>query len=160
MSHFIGKRLLALSIPALCAILPSNAQNAVKMTQADGENTVFLLNSHPSVSIDGSEIIVETDQDKVTYVIGEGVTFEFIDYNSNSVENVTDRIPVFKVSPQSIEASGLTPGKMVSLYDASGKLLISASTDPNGNVTLEISHLPSGIYIFNSSDKNFKYYKK
>lgn len=156
----IGKKSIFLWMTLLCCFIPGKAQDAVKMIQSDGQETIFMLSQKPTVSMNGSSILIETENESVSCQIEDGIRFEFVNYGSNSLESLVENTPVFKVSQETIEAEGLTPAIPVAIYDITGKLVKSSQTDSSGNVSLNISDLSSGVYIFNSVNKNFKFYKR
>ena len=155
----ISRQPLVMALLALCC-LPVSAQNAVKMIESNGEETVFLLSTHPKVSLSQSVLEIKTDTDEITCDIDEGVRFELIDFEDASVNDIEEDKPVFKVSKERVEAFNLKPGSDVKLYDLTGKIMESVKTDSTGHAALDISVLPDGIYIINSSNRNFKFYKK
>ena len=155
-----GRHSILLWMLLLCWAIPSKAQNAVKMIETDGTETIFLLIEQPKVWMADNSLIVETDSDKISCDIAGGIRFEFCNYESDSVEGIEQSTPAFKVTPQSVEAFNLDPLKTVAIYDISGKTVKTSQSDQNGYVYFSISELPAGVYIFNSPNKNFKFYKK
>lgn len=154
------KKLGALAALLLACSWSAEAQNAVKMTQADGEEVIFLLSDTPSVSFDDDSIVVTCNDEKITCDLTGGISFEFINFENSSVESIESVTPVFKVNNSFIEAANLIPGSPVIISDLSGKIMYSSYIDANGYVYVTVEDYPAGVYIFNSKDKNFKFYKK
>ena len=140
--------------------LPAQGQNAVKMIQGDSKETIFMLSDTPTVTFEEDTIVVECRKEKVSCELEGCVKFEFITYNNASVDSVVKESPVFKVNQNNIEAFNLSPLEMVRITDLSGKTVFSSKTDINGHIYIETGNYPSGVYIFFSKDKNFKFYKK
>lgn len=140
-------------------VLPGYAQDAVKLIHPDDGETVFMLNSHPKVSIAGDVVVMETDVDRVEYDYVDGMKIKFYD-STGAVESITTEGPVFSVGHESVEGQNLAPGQAVAVYDISGKKLRGATVGADGRVEVSTSDLGSGVYIFHSKDKNFKFYKK
>ena len=160
MVNKFGKKSCILLMLILCCCISGYAQSAVKMIPSEGKEVIFQLNDSPKVYILTGELVIETDTDRVDCPIGEGVKFEFIGSDETSVEEISIGVPVFKVNGNTIEASNLTPGSPVAVIDMSGKAVRKSNVSSTGHVAVNISDLPSGVYVFNSKDKNFKFYKK
>ena len=138
----------------------ASAKNAVMMTQSDNTEIVFLLSAQPKVSMQGTDVVVETAKETVTCPVADGVSFKFVDYDDASVKGLEADNVAFKVSQTAIEGFNLKPNSSVAILDLAGKTLKASSTDGAGYVNLNISDLIPGVYLFNSVDKNFKFYKK
>ncbi|MCH5226194.1 MAG: T9SS type A sorting domain-containing protein [Muribaculaceae bacterium] len=134
------------------------AENSVTMIEPNGKETIFLLSTSPRVSMEDGTVIVETKNDRVEYT-GEG-PLKFVFSETGAIEKFEKDLPLFKINQFSIEASNLKPETNLQILDLSGKLIISQKTDTNGNITIPVSYLPTGVYIVKSYDKKFKFYKK
>lgn len=51
---------------------------------------------------------------------------------------------------------GAVPSELLSLYDTSGKALLSSVATPEGTASFVIKELPKGVYIVTSSHRNTK----
>lgn len=153
-------KLSCLMLMLLAGAFPTFAHNAVKMIHPDNKETIFLLSSQPKVSIENSSLVVESDENKVTCELNGSVRFEFLDAKESAIDEVATESLVFKVDNQAVEGGNMTPNSPVAIYDLSGKTLKAAQTDEAGYIRIDIYDLPKGVYIFNSIDKNFKFYKK
>ena len=71
----LSAKVLIPGLLLLCWVLPAKSQNAVKMTDSNGKETIFLLSSKPSVTHTGKSCVVENNDGKVEYEIGGGVRF-------------------------------------------------------------------------------------
>ena len=138
----------------------ASAQNAVKMIGSNGNETIFLLTSHPKVSIEQSSLLIESDLEKITCDIDDGVRFEFTNYEEAAVNEINSEIPVFKISQAFIEGDNLLPGSDILLYDMKGSLLKSLKVAADGHISIDISDLQEGVYVINSSVKKFKLYQR
>ena len=155
-----GKKALVFCFLSLGVAFGLHAQNAVKMTESDGTETFFLLTATPKVAMNGNTLSVSTSESEITCEVGEGVTFEFCDYEPGAVETIETSAPAFKLTTDHLEAYNLKPSTSVVIYDITGKMLKSSTTDDTGNAVINIADLPAGIYVVNSNSNNFKFYKK
>lgn len=136
------------------------AFDAVKVTEPDGNETLFLLESHPRVSMENETLLVTTDDAVASFMLEGAIRFEFADYGTTEVAKLSVETPVFKLSKEMLEATHIKPFSTVSVYNLDGLPMKSAQTDQSGYVAIQISDLPNGIYIVNSNSKIFKFYKK
>lgn len=151
-------KFLCLSVLVFSAFEMS-AQNAVKLISTDGTETIFLLSSHPKITLEPTGISLRTDSETITYQ-GYGIKAEFTDYEPNSVEQIEISTPLFKVGSNTIEAYNLSVGEIVCLFDLGGVLMKSFKADNSGSIVIPTDDLASGCYIVNSKIKSFKYFKK
>lgn len=156
--HFLKRGLLTVII--LAGGIAANAHNAVKFTQADTNETIIMLKEHPRVSMNDGFIRLVTDSDVVEYPLNESAIFEFIDFDDAGIGSISNDTVIFRIDQNNLEAFNLRSRSQVVVTDISGKPVIKAFTDDTGSVTIRISDLAPGIYVFNSIDKNFKFYKK
>ncbi|MCH5241049.1 MAG: T9SS type A sorting domain-containing protein [Muribaculaceae bacterium] len=144
--------------------LTAQAQNAVKMipgaTTGEDKEIIFLLRDTPTVTFDDDAIVVECNDEKVVCNLQGGVSFEFIAFDEASVDAVESDSTVIKINQLFIGAYNLSPDTPVVISDLSGKILSSSKTDPHGHIYVSLYDFPTGVYIFSSKDKNFKFYKK
>lgn len=150
---------IILGVCCFCFGSMAVAHNAVKLTQDDSTETIFLLGDRPQVTIDGNMLTITTYSDMIDVPIGEGARFDFLDYETSSVNAIGEQA-VVRLLPNMLSALNITPNSPVALTDISGKKVLSIHTDNKGNVNIDLSSLAPGVYVFNSKDKNFKFYKK
>lgn len=144
----------------LIPFITLQAHNAVKVIQEGEEDVIFLLCDHPKVYFSDSTFIIETELDKVEYEGDKGTRFEFLDYDLNSVGETWLATPIFFFGEDILEGRNMTPNSRCAITSLSGGVLKTSWTDNSGTFLINISDLNSGVYIFSSKDKNFKFYKK
>lgn len=149
-----------LSVCLLCLPFIGNAQNAIKMVEADGYETILLLSSKPVMTIQEGDLIIKTIDDEISCEIGRGISFTFCEYDDAGVDSVSASAPIFKITQDYIEGRNLAAGSPVALYDMAGKTVMSSRADSMGDFNLPVAALPSGIYVISTNDKKFKFYKK
>lgn len=136
------------------------SHNAVKITQENTEDIVILLKDHPKVSIENSLVKVLTDSNEISYQATPSVRFNFLDYDPTYVNKISKDAVAFKIDQNIIEAYNLVPYLKITISDLSGRIIKSTSADTNGHINIDIFELPKGVYVFSSSDHNFKFLKK
>lgn len=153
------KCLLAMALCTGCFVT-TQAYNAVKLIEANNKETVFMLQSKPRVTSSEEGLVVSTDKEKLIYDYSDGIRFEFCDYDINAVESFMEDTSAFSITQDLIQGFNLKPGTMLNLVDLAGKNIKTVKVNPAGEVVVNISELPAGVYLLNSTDKNFKFYKK
>lgn len=156
----LSERMRSLSLMILCGIGIAGAHNAVKLTAGDKIETIIILQEHPKVIVEEDILTLTTDSNIIEFDWSNGARFEFVDYEYSGISNPEVNGAVFSISPETLEGRCLTPGGLISVSDMNGKTIISTKAGEDGNVAIVISELPAGVYIFNSIDKKFKFYKK
>lgn len=137
-----------------------SAHNAVKITEPDNKETFILLNTNPKVYMENSSLVLVTENDKVVFEKMHGMCFELVNHDINGIEGIWADYVTFKVSSVCIEGFNLIPSHQVFINDITGKTMTTTNTDESGYVNISITDFPTGIYILNSKDKSFKFYKK
>lgn len=78
-----------------------------------------------------------------------------VEFPFNDIEKIT-----FEDRPTSIQSVGIKEGNgMVSIYDISGRL-IRKYKSVEGKTSVDLSSLPSGIYVINDGKRTYKIIKK
>lgn len=134
------------------------AQNAICLTDPQGEKLFFLLNEKPTISLGDNVLRITTVNESLGLEFNGTYVCEFCDYTSGI--NEVESFITFKINDDALEGLNLKANSPVIISDLSGKVIKSQSSDGAGNVVISLSDIPSGIYIVNSPDKNFKFYKK
>lgn len=120
----------------------------------------FSLASKPEVTFENGEVIVWTAETKtrVGVEIRDVENFEFV--NSSSVETIgEDRIKV-SFDNETLTVKGLQEGSLVGLYDISGIEFAQGAASAGGEVRLDISELPAGVYIARGKGISLKVYRR
>lgn len=158
MFKFIRKRFLLILISILGLSVNVAAQNAVKLTDPSGNELILLLETTPTVTIEGDYLCVSSDEKDFSFLFDGTFTVEFCDDNAG-VEEIEQETTSFKITPNILEAKNLDPDSFLFIYDISGKKVKSATADPSGFVSIDISEMGRGIYIVNTKKNNFKFQK-
>lgn len=150
------------TLTLLLVLLSANSvsgQNAVKIVDSVGKESYFLLDSYPSVTFDGEEVNIETENEIVSYY-GESLLFEFCDYDNNSVALLDESSPCYKLTKTVLEVYNLIPHSFLKIYDSTGKTIYTIQIEGNGNASIPIENFGTGVYIISSNNSNLKFYKK
>lgn len=137
-----------------------NGHNAVRLTQTNNAEIVFLISDHPKVGLDGTKALIVSDKDKYSYEFSEISKFEFIDYEQDAIYGVYGGSFMLKWNNNTLEGHNLKPDSHVMITDLSGRIYSNVMTDAMGSFTIDFIDLPKGVYMFISQGHTFKFYKK
>lgn len=112
------------------------------------EFTVYSGGDAPTVSIECDRLLP-----------GQRIEFEGNKKQGSSVSNVNKEDLTIVVNHDDIHADNLTGSALLKITDIKGIPVKSKILDPNNN-SLNISDIPSGIYLYNISGTNGKFIKK
>ena len=112
------------------------AAKYVRVSGGDGSATYFEVADKPTVTFTAANLVIST-----------GI----------STTEATQQ-PVFRLG-ESISASGLQPGSILSVYTSDGSLVGKSQVSQNGEATISIGP-KKGVYIVKTSSKTFKFIKR
>lgn len=135
------------------------SQNAVKVTPASGESTVFMLGDHPILTFGDAELTFSSDNESVTLDATQIHTFEFTTLSTTGLNDVNMSFGIVSLNGDVLSLSGFAPGSIVSVYNVNGTLVRDVTTGSDGGVDISLSGLPQGVYVLNSSQIQFKFRK-
>ena len=119
-----------------------------------------MLKEHPKVLAGGNVIQILTDKDKITYDVDGSVIFEFIDHADAGVNGIREDAVTFDFSGGTLECHNLKANSPIYISDIAGRIMMHKQTDESGYLFIDTTSLTPGVYIFNSQEKTFKFYKK
>lgn len=148
---------LVVALAVGCMPMLASAINAVVVTDADGEETVFALADKPKVTFSAEALVITAGDGRVEYPIDKGAKFTFEQRDLSSISDVESGSAVFVIGDV-VEARGLKAGSAVAAYSADGRLIASAAADSEGNASLDLSHA-HGAIIISTTSKTIKIIK-
>lgn len=128
------------------------------VTMTNGQEQHFYLNEDDQFSFDGQDILVISTQGSTTQLNLDDIRkIEFIDVTGTQELQAGE--PFFYPNPvnKTIVIGNIENGQTVSIYSIEGRLLRQFKA--NANEPIDLSDLPSGMYVLNTSDKNLKLLK-
>ncbi len=151
-------RLKIVSVLAmLCYCIGAWSQNATQQLvvwMKSGEKVRFSLLEEPRTSFEGNLLVITTNSSSVRYQLANvrRYTYEgsFTRVNSMDAHDL-----MFVQTSDGVELRNVTRGTVVRLYNTAG-VLLDSKTSVGSTVSFSLSALPSGVYIVNINDQNFK----
>lgn len=138
----------------------ADIKDVMLMRMKDKTEKEFRLATKPEVTFENGEVIVWTPQTetRIGVEIGDVASFEFV--NSSSVPTIgADRVSV-SFDNDAVTIGGLPEGSPLGLYDISGIEVGRSVAGVGGEVRMDISTLPAGVYILCCKGISFKVYRR
>lgn len=148
---------IALSFGSAWALAASH----VKVSGKTGESTYFKLSDKPTVTFTTNKLVIKAGSQTVEYPLTEFRSFEFADPSTNGIGAVpsqNENQAVFSFD-EDVRGEGLQPGSRVSIFNVSGQLVVSATVNADGVVSLPLNG-QTGVFIVKSTSRTFKFIKK
>lgn len=137
------------------------AADHVKVSGKTGESTYFKLSDKPTVTFTTNKLVIKAGSQTVEYPLTEFRSFEFADPSTNGIGAVpsqNESQAVFSFG-EDVRGEGLQPGSRVSIFNVSGQLVVSATVNADGAVSLPLNG-QTGVFIVKSTSRTFKFIKK
>lgn len=144
-------------VAALLTALPTMADEALVVTDAEGNETVFVLADKPLVSFSQEAIIVVAGEKRVEYPLSDYRKFSIAGVASSIGSEQLAASPTFRFDG-GIVAEGLVPGTQVMVYNINGMMAGSGTADADGRASVSING--SGTFVVKAGNKSFKFIKK
>lgn len=136
------------------------ADYALQLHLKDGSLQTFLIASKPSLTIVDGTLFIKSGQTEFSCQLGQVDYYDFpSDIDPTKVETIDSQATI-QMNGDCICFSGLNGNAKVAVYTADGKKIRNITTDGQGNVTIDISSLPQGIYVINVGNYSTKVIKK
>ena len=148
---------IALSFGSAWALAASH----VKVSGKTGESTYFKLSDKPTVTFTTNKLVIKAGSQTVEYPLTEFRSFEFADPSTNDIgalPSQNESQAVFSFG-EDVRGEGLQPGSRVSIFNVSGQLVVSATVNADGAVSLPLNG-QTGVFIVKSTSRTFKFIKK
>ena len=157
-------RHLALAVFVMSVSVGAGAattEKALLVQLTNGDRVVFLLSTVPVVTFDGNKCSIKSDDFSAQYPMPDIEFAKIIDRDgSSSIDEPTHSVVVDLSNPDEVRISGMKAGSETVLFNLSGVVLRRVNSDEAGVAVLNISELPSSVYIVSSKETTFKIYKK
>ena len=145
--------LLLLALPI--GMLADN-QNTLIVKTKDGAQTTFVLQDKPRVTFEGTDLKVVSDKETVAFALADVLRFEYVKKDALGIDE--DVVDPTGVSYQGgvLVISQLRQGASVGVYTLDGKLLRQLTASHSGTYRLNLSELPTGLYLVKADNVTYK----
>ena len=145
--------LLLLALPI--GMLADN-QNTLIVKTKDGAQTTFVLQDKPRVTFEGTDLKVVSEKETVAFALADVLRFEYVKKDALGIDE--DVVDPTGVSYQGgvLVISQLRQGASVAVYALDGKLLRQLTASHSGTYRLNLSELPTGLYLVKADNVTYK----
>lgn len=151
---FVTTLLLSFVLTEASAATPES--EFVCVTQHDGSQLVFSVDSHPVASPMGEVVCFKTNQQQIEVQFLDIKDVKITTSIPSSVNAAIALEERAQVSHGDVLISGATAGSTVSVYDAAGVLVAGGKVSEDGSLHLPLSAQKSGVYIVKTTGSTYK----
>lgn len=131
---------------------------AIEVQLADGTSQFILLNNDPCAKFDGDVLVVTSKTQEIRCNLATGsivrVKYVAVSVPTSIDEMKAEKRPIYRITDEGFEATGLPAKTPVSLYDLRGVLIAKTVTDGNGVVQMPVNG--KGVFIVKTNVSSFK----
>jgi len=126
------------------------------LTQAGGNVTKFALADNPIITYSGNDIVVTCGDHVLQTSMANITSVSFEKGSSSGIQELRNQEvnPTFSFNTASFE--GLQTGSRIMVFTIDGKMISTVKADAEGKAHIDMSNLPSGVYILHAPNKSFK----
>lgn len=148
------KKLLLMIVLILTPCLSLLAGDNLVIHLKSGGKAVFALVEKPVITFEGENLLVKSETANYSIPISDIDTYDFTE--TTEVGQVKEKVNKPVIANGHVFFSQLKAGSKVTVYAIDGRQLHYYIADSSGNVDVDLTTLPKGIYILNSPDTNIK----
>ncbi|MDE5871306.1 MAG: T9SS type A sorting domain-containing protein [Muribaculaceae bacterium] len=158
MKKHILATLIALAL-APVALVKADTSYSLLVNTLDGNTFEYAFEYLPIATFEGDEMIISDDRsaESMRYAM-DNVLNMTIRSASSGVDGIaqSDHIRISTVNGI-LSVTGLDPETGMTVYDAAGKTVVSATADMNGCISISIENLGKGVYVVAMPGHSFKF---
>lgn len=152
---------------AACRVTVPEPDYHLFVWRYDGTYDAFAFKEHPVVTCTGDVVRVTTRDGQIEYAEKDVHKYTFSDTDEPSATAVRpvagDASPVaqrMEREGQEVRMYGHTPGSVLRVYGADGRLYAERRASADGIITFSLSGLPAGLYVFQTKNITYKIIKQ
>lgn len=140
----------------------SHAQDNYKLViwLSDGSKTDIELSQQPQVQFENDKVMVTSSVLDMEYDAEEVLRFTYKEDESSISEGAGLADGISTIKDGRLVFHGITSADQVSVYSANGTRVPVSVVSTDGQCSLPLSSLPSGVYILKANGKTSKFTKK
>ena len=144
---------------APAAIVKADTSYSLLVNTLDGNTVEYAFEYLPVATFEGDEMIITDDRsaESMRYAM-DNVLNMTIKSVETGVKEVAD-LNHIRISTLNglLSVAGVEAGSRMTVYDAAGKAVASATADMNGCIYLNIENLGKGVYVVAMPKHSFKF---
>lgn len=151
------KRLL-LTVLCFCGLLQCYGQKKLVLHQTNGTNVSIGFDEKPVLSVYVNGVRLATSTYDVCYENNQVKSFEIVDTNTGINDIAEHTKP--SLSNGQISVDNAKSGTEVMVYSTQGMLVSKVAADENGHANVNLSSLPTGVYVVKVGNNSYKFMKR
>ena len=158
MKKYISAIIMALAVCFTASAV--DAAHTLVVKAKSGTETEFKFADEPFTYFADGQIIFSANNGLQSLMLDVADFDSF--YFKTAEGGVTDaelQRVAFTLTPDAISAEHLAPNAAVKVFNAAGVLMLSATADADGAVTISITNLAAGTYVLSAGNYSFKFTK-
>ena len=153
-------QLLLLMLLALPIGMLADSQNTLVVKLKNGAETTFFLKDKPNVTFEGTDLKVVSNKETVTFALSDVLRFTYVKKDPSGIdETVVDPTEV-SYEDGVLIISQLKQGASVDIYSLDSKLVRQLKAYRSGTYRLNLSELPTGLYLVKADNITYKIMKQ
>lgn len=141
-------------------VLANKNTPTVEVWTKSGERIAYSLSEHPVITYSGTDLVLTTTHLTVNYPLAELHKFTF-----GTEATAIEPIPTLpdgqiRMPGEMLILSGFCPSEQVLIYNIEGQKVLDATISSDGNTTIDIQSLATGIYVVKAGCITHKIIKK
>lgn len=135
--------------------------HSVIVTKKTGETVEHKFEVTPKATIEGADIVFDTDGAKVAYPMSDVANLTFGKTEVSGIDNITagESAVAFTLGGGQLGCTGMNPGDRLDIFTMDGRVAATATATAAGEAAVDVSRLPSGVYVASGAGKSFKFIK-
>ncbi len=150
--------LLALLMSAVPLSAADNPVTLVVLTR-DNAQHMFVLADKPEVTFEGTDLVVTCVNSTTTFALPDVIRFTYLNA-TDAVEEINKDETQVNFRDGMIVVNGLKANAAVTVYSVDGRLMRQLKAHEDGNYNLDLSELPTGVYIVKADRVTYKIAKR
>lgn len=130
----------------------------ITVEQRDGQKFDFLLSEQPVFTFSNGDLVVNGDA-STSYAISGVKNYHFTSTVTELGVVSANELRVVYIDASTIKVQNAEANAVVSLVDASGKVVLSEKTDSECSAVVGLPQV-KGVYVLSVADKSFKVIRK
>ncbi len=152
--------LLLMFLTISCVGMHAESVETLIVKLKNGSETAFFLKDKPQVKFEGTDLVVTSDVGKTSFLLAEVLRFTYVKKDPSGIDEAVIDPTGVEFKDDILVISQLKAGATVDVYTLDGKLIRQLKASHAGTYRLNLSELPSGLYLVKADNVTCKITKR
>ena len=148
--------LLATFLATPVGIRAADKKNALIVLTKDKALHQFLLSDKPTVTFEGNNLKVKVSKNTATFALTDVIRFNYKKVDPTGIDEPVTEPTELGVEDGVLVISNIKAGTIVSVFTLDGKPIQQMKPARTGTYRLNLSQLPSGVYVVKAGTITYK----